>query len=72
MDRYEKLANAIILRAVDDYRIALRQLRQKADYQPAVSMKHEVERFFHSEWLSMLTRVDGVMLLDRLNAEVAV
>lgn len=71
MDRYEKLANAIILRAVDDYRLACRQLKHTRDYQPAVRMKYDVERFFRSEWLSMLTRVDGNELLRRLNAEVA-
>lgn len=71
MDRFEELANAIVLRAVDDYRLALRQLRQKADYQPAINMKNEVERFFRSEWLTMLTRIDGAKLLARLNTEVA-
>jgi len=71
MDRFEELANAIVLRAVDDYRLALRQLRQKADYQPAINMKNEVERFFRSEWLAMLTHIDGAKLLARLNTEVA-
>lgn len=70
MDRFEELANAIVLQAVDDYRLALKQLRQKTDYQPAINMKHEVEMFLRSEWLTMLTQLDGAKLLARLNKEV--
>jgi len=70
MDRFEELANAIVLQAVDDYRLALKQLRQKTDYQPAINMKHEVEMCGRSEWLTMLTQLDGAKLLARLNKEV--
>ena len=72
MDQFEGLANAIIIQAAVDYRLALKQLRQNPDFQPAVSMKYEVERFFRSEWFSLLTRVDGPELLARLKTEVEI
>mgnify|MGYP003595919260 CR=1 FL=1 len=71
MDGYEELANAIVLMAVRDYRQAARQLRRSGNYQPAIRMKRDVEQFFHSEWFSRLTRLDGVRLLERLRSEVA-
>ena len=71
MDRYEELANAIILRAVDDYRRAIRQLKQRKDYQPAIDTKRDEETFFRSEWFSTLTRLDGIVLLERLRLEAA-
>ena len=72
MDQFEGLANAIIIQAAVDYRLALKQLRQNPNIQPAVSRKHEVERFFRSEWFSSLTRVNGPELQARLKAEAAI
>ena len=72
MDQFGGLANAIIIQAAVDYRLALKQLRQNPDFQPAVSMKHEVERFFRSEWFSSLTRVNGPELQARLKSEAAI
>ena len=72
MDQFEGLANAIIIQAAVDYRLALKQLRQNPDFQPAVSMKYEVERFFRSEWFSSLTRVNGPELQARLKSEAAI
>ena len=70
MDQYEGLANAIIIQAVVDYKLALKQLRQNPEFQLAISLKHEVERFFRSEWFYLLTRVDGPELQARLKTEV--
>jgi hypothetical protein len=72
MDQFEGLANAIIIQAAVDYRLALKQLRQNPDCQPAIRMKYEVERFFRSDWFSMLTRVDGPELLARLKTEAEI
>ena len=72
MDQFEGLANAIIIQAAVDYRLALKQLRQNPDFQPAISMKHEGERFFRSEWFSSLTRINGIELLARLKTEVEI
>lgn len=70
IDCYQNLANAIILRAVKDYRDALKKLNKRPNYVPAKEMKAEVERFFHSEWYRELTSVDGDFLIEKLKAEV--
>ena len=72
MDQFEGLANAIIIQAAVDYRLALKQLRQNPLFQPAISMKYEVERFFRSDWFSILTRINGIELLARLKTEVEI
>lgn len=71
MDRYEKLANAIILQAVRDYRNALRNLRKHPQSRESLDTKDEVERFFRSQWYRILTAVNGEMLIERLQEEAA-
>ena len=72
MDQFEGLANAIIIQAAADYRLALKQLRQNPLFQPALRMSYEVERFFRSDWFSILTRINGIELLARLKTEVEI
>ena len=72
MDQFEGLANAIIIQAAVDYRLALKQLRQNPLFQPAIRMRYEVERFFRSDWFSILTRINGIDLLARLKTEVEI
>lgn len=62
MDGYKELANAIILQAVKDYRKALKHDER--------GRKREIEKFFRSEWFSILTNVSGEMLIQKLRAEV--
>lgn len=57
-ENFELLANAIILQAVRDYRHT---------YSPQV--RAEIKRFFRSEWFRALTRVDGEMIIARLENE---
>ena len=72
MDQFEGLANAIIIQAAADCRLALKQLRQNPLFQPAIRMSYEVERFFRSDWFSILTRINGIELLTRLKTEVEI
>lgn len=72
MDQFEGLANAIIIQAAADYRLALKQLRQNPLFQPAIRMSYEVERFFRSDWFSILTCINGMELLARLKTEVEI
>ena len=58
MENIELLANAIILQAVKDYRYT---------YSP--QCRAEIKRFFRSEWFRALTRLDGEMLISRLENE---
>lgn len=67
---YENLANAIILQAVKDYRVALKCLKVNPRNKTALADKEEIERFFRSEWFSVLTSVDGKMLIRSLQMEV--
>ena len=57
-ENYEKLAQAIIIQAVRDY-------RNSYSYQTRCS----IERFFRSEWFMVLTNLDGEMLIKRLRKE---
>ena len=67
---YENLANAIILQAVKDYRMALKSLQANPRNRTAQAEKAEIERFFRSQWYSSLTDVDGEMLILSLQKEV--
>ena len=69
-DSYERLANAIILKAVKDYRHALKMLKKHPENEDALYTKLEVERFFRSDWYTLLTTVDPETLIKRLNEEV--
>ena len=60
MENIELLANAIILQAVKDYRHT---------YSPSPQCRAEIKRFFRSEWFRALTRLDGEMLITRLENE---
>ena len=69
MDRYENLANAIILQAVKDYRKALRKLNRNSQNKDAKRTASDVERFFRSDWHKTLTSVDGELLIKKLREE---
>ena len=58
IDCYHDLANAIVLQAVKDYRMT-NDSRELED----------LERFFRSEWFSMLTNIDPEYLIAKLRGE---
>lgn len=69
-DPYENLANAIVITAAKDYRDALRSLTRNKNNNNAKRMKEEVERFFNSDWYSVLTDLDGAFLMRKIQEEV--
>lgn len=69
MDAYEKLANAIILQVVKDWRAARRKLKRKPQNESARIELGNCERFFHSKWFTTLTDVDGAVILRKLYEE---
>ena len=69
-DPYERLANAIILQAVTDYRAALKRIKRKPEDWETIDEAMRVESFFRSGWYSQLTAVDGEYLIRRLQNEV--
>ena len=58
-DPYERLANAIVLQAVSDYRVALKKIKAHPKNREAISEALEIEKFFRSGWYSQLTDVDS-------------
>ncbi len=67
---WEDLAQAIIMKAVEDYRKARRRVRHFPDQKGAQATIREVEKFFRSRWFAQLTDIDGEMLIKRLREEV--
>ena len=81
MNPYENLANAIILRAVEDYRDLSMWLKvhrplceedeKDDDYISALADKQSIEQFFLGGWFRALTNLDGKALLEKLECEVS-
>ena len=63
-----RLADAIVLQAVEDYRIALGGKYVRGESPERVI--NDVERFFLSDWFYMLTKLDGELLIKKLRKEV--
>ena len=55
MNPYHELANAIIVLAVKDYRIALRKCAAHPHDRAYQSERKELEAFFRSGWFGVLT-----------------
>ncbi len=68
---YEDLANAIIIKACNDYRTALKRVKKNPENKDAINEALSLERFFKSPWYQVLTSVDGEFLIRKIRAEVA-
>ena len=66
MDSYEKLANAIVLQAVRDYRTALKRVARHPKDRDGLAVKNECERFFRSGWFELLSGLDGEALMKKI------
>ena len=66
---WEDLAQAIIVQAVKDYRLARARLKKKPDDVIGKKLKREVEAFFRSWWFSILTDVEPEIILRGLREE---
>ena len=64
---YQNLANAIVVQACNDYRNALNGIG--CEYKSPEVVIREIEKFFHSSYYRMLTKVKGEYLIERLKAE---
>ena len=65
-DPWEELANAIVLQAAKDYRMAL---RTKESSPKAAKTVKECVRFFRSSYFGILTTVDPEYLIKKLRKE---
>ena len=68
-EAYSRLANAIVLQAVKDWRAARRKLKRKSHNESARIELESCERFFRSDWFTELTNVDGEILIRKLYEE---
>lgn len=80
MDPYKKLANAIVLRAVDDYRGHLGTLKDLLKT-PGINgvriteIKRKIdklEKLFRSEWFGELTNISGEYIIKKVRKEVEI
>lgn len=69
-ENYQKLANAIILQAVKDFKPAYRRLKRYPNDRIAQDTVREITKFFCSEYFSILTDLDGPALLNRIMREM--
>lgn len=69
MNPYEKLANAIVLQAVKDFRDANKKLAKGRKNSAAQDVKNECIRFFRSPFFGVLTEIDPEMLIRKLEEE---
>ena len=67
---YEKLATAIIIRAVKDYRYALTRLKYHPHDRRWQIARDELERFFKSDWYTFLTDLDSAVIMEGVQREV--
>ena len=70
MEPYESLANAIVMQAVKDYRIALLHLQKRPDNKSYQIEVAALERFFRSGWYGEITNLNAEYLIRRVNEEV--
>ena len=68
---WQDLANAVVLRAVADYRWTQKLLKQKSDSCEKRLELRRLEHFFCSNWFRTLTALDGPQLLADLRKETA-
>lgn len=80
MKPYRKLANAIILRAVDDYRghlDTLKYLLNTPEFNGVriIEIKRKIEKlekFFRSEWYDEMTNISGEDIIRKVRKEVEI
>lgn len=68
-DCYTRLASAIVMQAVKDYRSSKKKLSKGRVNHSASDMKEQCEHFFLSGWFETLSGLDGKMILDKLEKE---
>ena len=66
----KKLANAIVIQAVKDFRPAYRRLRRHPNDNLAETTVREITQFFCSGYFCALTDLDGPTLLQQIMKEI--
>ena len=66
MQCWEDLANAVVLRAAEDYGLACRALRRNPYSRRNIKRKRSLERFFRSRWFHTLCTLEAEPLLEQI------
>lgn len=69
LNPYERLANAIVIQAVADYRNARKTLKIRPKDGEALHTTKEVIAFFRSDYFKVLTSIDPEVLISKLRKE---
>ena len=69
-ENYERLAEAIVMRAVMDLRGAFRRLRRFPDDTMSQDEVRSITGFFCSQYFNILTSLDGPSLLRKIIDEM--
>lgn len=67
-ENYERLAEAIVSKAIADYRSAYR--RQLKHGEGTTFRTKELEDFFKSDWFKMLCNLDGQWIIESVQAQI--
>lgn len=70
---YSGLANAIVYRAVCDYRLALKRQRNAKTVDDKYNAEYklsELRVFFNSQWFGVLTTLDAQYLMQRMEQQM--
>lgn len=67
---YEGLANAIIVKAVEDYKVALTIALGLHPSTQSLNRIIELEKFFRGEWFKVLCDLDGEYLIEKIREGV--
>lgn len=69
--QYKDLANAIIVRAVRDYKKTLLELQEDPNNDLLAYEKKSIEEFFFSDWFVCLSDADPYYIIQQINEMVA-
>lgn len=70
-EAWKRFASAIVVRAAEDYVLALQSVKKCRQNQGAISEALALERFFRGPWFEMLSDMDGDYLIRRMREKVA-
>lgn len=69
IDGYKNLASAVVVKAVKDYRSALKRLQRKPKDIYGNKMKNDCERFFRNE-IGIYSELDGESIMRIIREQV--
>ncbi|MBQ4557031.1 MAG: hypothetical protein IJA60_05245 [Clostridia bacterium] len=70
MRPYEALANAIVEKAAEDYRTALKYSYMHPGDRKYSEDVSNIEKFFNSPWYALLTNLDADFLMENIKVRV--